>query len=123
MDNITKPITKIPFSDFIQVHQYKTINANKEGQIYYFLIPQSTIGFIYNLGNNWFNNTTANLIIDGNPYLHDISRIIGDIDQPSKINPPICVKNYIEWYVYNNDSTSHNFEALIDGILISKRRD
>lgn len=123
MDTDTRPLTKISFSDFTNIHQYATIAANSEGRVFYFSIPGSMIGFVDLVGNNWFNDTKGNLIIDGNIFQRDIQRVIGDIDQPLRMNPPIVVKNRIEYYVYNNDTVSHQFEMLLDGILILKKGD
>lgn len=104
---------------FFQPYQYAQINAGQTGRIYYFEIPHGCVGFIQQVANLWFPNTYYKWIIDGEevePKL--IQRQIAPVNNPKDYEPPIRVKNYIEWIATNNSTVDHEFEVLNDGYFI-----
>jgi hypothetical protein len=107
---------------FYKPYQYATIAAGESGRVYYYKIPDSCVGFIQQVANAWFANTKLDWIVDGEhvePNL--IERQIATIIEPKEYNPPILVRNYIEWIAYNNSTASHVFEVLTDGFLVHKK--
>jgi len=111
----------IPFSQFGKIHQYKTVGAGKSARVFYLKIPNSCVGFLNQIGNNWFDNTYYVWKIDGAVVENKIERMIGEINSPKEFEPPFLVVDKIEFFAYNNDTTSHTFEVLCDGVAYLKR--
>ena len=103
---------------FYKPHQYTTIQPGSSGRVYYMKVPESCVAFIERIGNNYFDNTYYKVYIDGELMESNvIERQIAPINQPLVLVEPILVKNYIEVIGYNNDTSSHIMEFLIDGTI------
>jgi len=115
-------VIAIPFSQIGNIHQYATIAANSSGRVFYLKIPESTVGFLQKAATNWFNNTYYSWAVDGAIVESKIERMLASITEPQNFEPPYLVKNNIEFIAFNNDTESHVFEVLCDGICYQKRR-
>jgi hypothetical protein len=111
----------IPFSQFGKVHQYKEIAAGESGRVYYLKIPDSCVGFIQQVANNYFDNTYLVWKIDGATVENKIERMIGKINNPKEFNPPFLVQDKIEFWAYNNDTIAHTFEVVCDGVAYMRK--
>jgi len=105
----------IPFRQIGDVYQYLEIEAGKSGTVFSLELPVGYVGFITEMYINWFPNTYSYLYIDNFREMK-IERIIGDISSPKPYSPPILVRRKIELISYNNDSYTHYFDAIIDGV-------
>jgi len=105
----------IPFVEAGDIHQYKTVGIGASDTIFSFAIPYNYIGFLSHLYCAYFSNCYVEWYID-NIFIEKIERIIGDIESPFEFEPPFLVKKEIKLIGYNNDSSGHTFEAIIDGL-------
>ena len=105
-----------------QVYQYVTVTANSSGQVYIIKNPQpeTLIGVITEVGNNWFEDTYLEWMIDYSP--RKIEYVIGDVDNPHVYNRGIPFVNEVSWTAYNNSGVSHVFEVLCDGFFIENTK-
>ena len=115
----------IPFSQYFKVHQYATVPANSTARVFYGKLPNSKVGFIYKVGNNYHSESSLRWIIDGADVERNIERQIGSIDSPAQFKMdnggPYLVKDYVEFTATNNDSKDLVFEALVDGLIYERR--
>lgn len=112
----------IYFTQFYNPYQPETpfeIKPGASGVIYEFELPPEFVGFIYKLASAWYANTYIDWEIDGN-LIERLKRKIGDIKDPEVFNPPIFVREKIKFTAYNDDSASHSFWVLCDGLLRRK---
>ena len=105
----------IPFVGAADIHQYMTITASNSATFFSFKIPYNYIGFMSHLYCVWYANTYIEFYID-NIFIEKIERVIGEVYAPFEYKPPFLVKKEIKLIGYNNDSASHTFEAVIDGL-------
>ena len=103
----------IPFVEAADTHQYIAITAGNSATLFLFKIPYNYIGFLSHLYCAFFNNSYVEWYID-NIFIEKIERTIGDINDPFEFKPPFLVKKEIKLVGYNNDSSNHIFEAIID---------
>ena len=116
----------IPFSQYFKVHQYVTVPANTlDYRVFYGKIPNSKVGFIYKVGNNYHSGSTLRWRIDGADVEREIERQIGSIDSPAPFNMenggPYLVRDYVEFTATNNNSEDLIFEVLVDGLVYERR--
>ena len=105
----------IPFVEAGDIHQYKPIGIGASDTFFSFTIPYNYIGFLSHLYCAYFSNSYVEWYID-NIFIEKIERIIGEIYNPFEFKPPFLVKKEIKLIGYNNDSSNHIFEAIIDGL-------
>jgi len=104
----------IPFRKIGNVYQYLEIEAGKSGTVFTFELPTGYVGFITEMYISWFPDTTVKLKIDNFTEL-SLTRTIGKIEEPKKYEPPVIVHRKIEVVATNSNSSTHFFEALING--------
>lgn len=75
------------------------------------------VAFVRQVYVKWFSNTYLELVIDGSPVESRIEHEIGSLASPKEYDPELVAYKWIKVVAHNNDSSSHTFEALIDGIL------
>ena len=115
----------IPFSQYFKVHQYATVPANSTARVFYGKLPNSMVGFVYKIGNNYHSGSVLRWMIDGTDVEREIERQIGSVDRPAQYNMenggPYLVKDYIEFTATNNSSEDLVFEVLVDGLIYEAR--
>jgi len=107
-------MTPIPFKQIGDVYQYLEIEAGKSGTVFSLELPVGYVGFITEMYINWFPNTTVELRLDNFTEM-SLTRVIGEIEKPLRYEPPVIVHRKIEVVATNNSSSTHFFEALING--------
>lgn len=125
MSEIT-PLVGIPFSQHFKVHQYATVPAGGVNvRVFYGKIPNSCVGFLYKVGNNYHSGCSLSWKIDGSTVEGDIERTIGEIDHPANYTEenggPYIVKDYIEFSASNPTANDLIFEVLADGVIYNVR--
>lgn len=115
------PKRVLQFSQLGKPHQYTTISAGSSGRVFYFEIPKKMVAFLKMVANNWYDDTYFTWIVDGEIIDPKVERAFGLVDRPKIYDPPILVKNYIEWIAYNNSSEDQIFEVMCDGIVMDKK--
>jgi len=105
----------IPFREIGDVYQYLEVKPGEKKEVFTFELPVGYVGFITEMYINWFPNTYSYLYIDSFPKMK-IEWIIGDVSSPKPYYPPILVRRKIQVISYNNDSYTHYFDAMIDGV-------
>ncbi len=110
-----------PFTDFINIHQLKTVSAGSSSTVFSFTIPHSTVGFLKRLASNWFADTKLTFLIDGEEVYRSTERQLGAMEDPTVFDPPYLVQTKIEVVAENNSSEDLEFEVLADGMLYMRR--
>jgi hypothetical protein len=103
--------------------QSKTVDAGKREEVYRFDLPKGCVGFIQQIGNLYYYGDYIYFWIDGrlieSPY---IERVIGDINDPLRIEPWYRMPFYqhIRWEAQNNDTEDHKYQVLCHGFYVRK---
>lgn len=109
----------IPFSVHGSPYQYKKVEAGKSAVVYQYDLPSGYVGFMYDLALTRFPNTYLGWEID-NDMVEQLERNIGEFKKPKLFDPPYFVEKQIKFTAYNNDTKTHRFEVLCDGLLVRK---
>jgi hypothetical protein len=111
-------LTKKDEQRFGRPHQYATVTAGTNSTILTINVPESTIAIIKSLANNYFTNTYFLLYIDGELFENaKIERAIGAVNNPYFLPVPVIAKRQIQVIAYNDDTSDHIMEFLIDGVF------
>ncbi len=111
----------IPFANLANTFQAATIEAGANGRVFFLKIPESAVGFLKLIGNNWFSNTYFEFIIDGE-VVKKVEHQIGNINDPTSFDPPYVVRDRLEFKAYNNSTKSIRFEVVCDGVAVHNPR-
>lgn len=109
----------IPFSVHGSPYQYKKVEAGQSGVVYQYDLPSDYVGFLYDLALSWYPLTYLGWEIDSS-MVEQIEHKIGEFKRPKLFDPPYFVENQIKFTAYNNDTKTHIFRVLCDGLLIRK---
>lgn len=115
-------VNPVPMSEFTDPQQFEIIPIGERRLVWKSSFPKSMLAFIDTMASNIFDGTRWEIYIDGSLMEKNTTqRRIGSIDSPHKFPIPIIVHSNIKIYATNNDSQyDHEFEFLVDGILISR---
>jgi hypothetical protein len=104
-----------------QRYQYKVVKAGQSDIVFKLDIPPDKVGIITEVANSWYPNTYLLWSIDGAGKTEKVERVIASIDNPKTYEKGIVAFVKIEWEAYNNDTTDHVFEVLLDGYFIDQK--
>lgn len=100
-------------------HQFATVTAGtRRFLVWSFKVPKGYVFFIDTLASNWFPDTFWNFEIDSADVEGNIERHLGDMETPNIIKPEFIARARVDFYVTNNDTTSHTFEILCSGLVM-----
>lgn len=104
---------------FVKPHQIKAVPANKRDTVFFMEIPRDKVAIITRVANAWFGNTFLEWTVDKKQVEHEIiERCIAQIDSPLGVRIPAF--DEIKWVAINQDTSSHVFEVLCNGIIIDE---
>jgi len=103
---------------FNQPYRFRTLQPGEKVIIWEEPITGDYLGFIDNIGNNWFPYTYIDFIVDGE-LIERIQKVTGELEgyafQTRPVNPPIVAKKFIRWIAVNQDVDAHVFEVYCGG--------
>lgn len=107
---------------FEEPYQYLKLEAGESGEVYFQDVPDRYVAFITRMANNWYDDTYYEVEIDGNPLYPNerrLRRALAPIDFPLEVKK--IARRTIRVMAFNEDTTHHYFEFLIDGVFLDER--
>ena len=79
-------------------------------------IPDGHVGFLKKMASDWWEGTTIEVIVDGQPAFGvPLPKPLGSFDNP--VDRSIVVKHKLEAYLNNNSGVSVSFSIFLDGTI------
>ena len=117
LEERVKMMVRIESYRFPNPYQYKTVDAGASDIVWELRVSAGYKAFLSKIYNNWFASTWLELIADGFPIESKIERQIGSLTELESLPSELIAEKWIRLIAHNNDSSSHVFEAVLDGLV------
>ena len=103
---------------FPTIHKSETVSVGETKTVYELNIPAGGVGFIFAVGNNYYQGIKwywyiDDALVEPNP----IERQLGFVNMPKLFEPPFVVKNKIRVTAYNGAGEDADLEWLCTGYI------